>query len=308
MCCSPRRRSPKRRGHDRAEGPWVRGRGHARQGVGTGDARGRADGADGGESRGSGGRRADQHPHRLLGARALRRERATRRRGPCERAGEAARQPDALPRDGGGGLRRAPLRLGRGDARRAAAAHGPAVCATLPELRGPIRAAGRGPEPDRPRAERGRRRPSQERRAHGRRRAQARGRGERPRRGALPDGRRARRHGADPGRRRLRRVGRRRRGGAAGVDARDDRGLRQLRRDRRGRGGPAGAAPRRRPPRARRARDHDVLDGTPGPDGRSAVPRRLSVRVRGAALVARARRRGAQGRAGRVPGRGTAGA
>ena len=69
--------------------------------------------------------RADQCAHRLLGARALRRERAARRRGPRERPGEAARQPDPLPRDGRGGLpAQRQLRLGRGDAHRAPAADG----------------------------------------------------------------------------------------------------------------------------------------------------------------------------------------
>ena len=41
------------------------------------------------------------------------------------------------------------LRLGRGDAHRAPAADGAPVAAALPELRRPLRAAGRGAEPDR---------------------------------------------------------------------------------------------------------------------------------------------------------------
>ena len=68
----------------------------------------------------------------------------------------------------------APLRLGRVDAHRAPAADGAAVAAALPELRRPLRAAGRGAEPDRARADRGRRGARQERRAHRRRRAPAR--------------------------------------------------------------------------------------------------------------------------------------
>ena len=99
-------------------------RGHRRAGA----AGGGADGAHGGEAsgRGQGGPRSDPGAQRLLGARALRRARAARRRGPRERPRQAARQPDALPGDGGRRGRGAPLRLRRGDARRAAAADGAA--------------------------------------------------------------------------------------------------------------------------------------------------------------------------------------
>ena len=112
-----------------------------------------ADAEDGraGEGRGRAGRRPDPRAHGLQRDGAVRGERAARCGGPGERAREAARQPDPLSRDGGGRLRRATLRLGRGDAHRAAAADGAAVPAALPELRRPLRAARRGAEPDRPR-------------------------------------------------------------------------------------------------------------------------------------------------------------
>ena len=145
------------------------------------------------ERRWQGAPGAHPRPHRLRGARALRRERPHRRRRPRPRDREAARQPDPLPRHGGRGLRAAELRLRRGDDRRAPAAHGAPVGAALPELRRPLRAAGRRPEPDRRRDDGGRRGARAERRADRRCRPPPRGGRERSRRGALPDGRRARR-------------------------------------------------------------------------------------------------------------------
>ena len=91
--------------------------------------------------------------------------------------------------------RAAQLRVRRGDARGAAAAHGPPVRPALPELRRPLRAAGRGAEPDRRRDDGGRRGAGPQRRAHRRGRPPPRGGRERPRGGALPHGRGARRDG-----------------------------------------------------------------------------------------------------------------
>ena len=110
---------------------------------------------------------ADQPAHRLRGARALRRQRRDRRAGTRAGAGQAARQPDALPRDGRRGGRHQPLRPGRVHARRAPAADGAPVGAALPELRRPLRAAGRDPEPDGRGHDGGRRRARHERGDHG---------------------------------------------------------------------------------------------------------------------------------------------
>ena len=245
-----------------------------------GGARSRGPQGDGRRGEGPG---ADSRAHRFRGARALRRHGAARLGRPRTRAAEAARQPHALPRDGGRRLGGSPLRLGRGCARGSPAADGATLATALPELRRPLRAAGGGPEPDGSRdvGRRGSARPK--RRAHRRRRPAHAGGRERPRRGALPDGRGARRDDADPG---GRRVGPGRgRGGdrAAGVDTRHHRGLRDLRPGRRGRRRPAGARSRRCSSRARRARAHDLVDGAPGADRRRAVPRGLPLRVRGAA-------------------------
>ncbi len=179
-----------------------RGRGYGDgRGAGPGGGRPSANGAGQGDvGRGRQGGRAHPRAHRLLGARALRGERPHRRRGPGPRAGEAARQPHPLPRDGGRGRGGATLRLGRGDDRGPSAAHGPPVGAALPELRRPLRAAGGGAEPDRRRDDGGRRGAGAQRRAHRRRRPPPRRGRERPRRGALPHGRGARGLGADPGR------------------------------------------------------------------------------------------------------------
>ena len=65
-------------------------------------------------------------------------------------------------------------------------------------------------------------------------------------------------------------------------------------------------APPERAPAVRRARGHDLVDRAAGADRRGALPRRLSLRVRRAALVARAGGRRAARRADRLPGRGPA--
>ena len=252
------------------------GSSHARDHQRSGGAGRGADAEDGGprDGRGQAGRRSDPRPHRFLGARALRRERAARRCGPGKRPRQASRQPHPLSGDGGRRVRGAPLRLRRGDARRALAADGAAFRAAFPELRGPLRAARRRPEPDRPRADGRRGRARRKRRAHRRRRPPATGRGERPRRGALPDGRRARGSGPDPGRRGVRRVGGRGRGRAARLDARHHGGLCQLRPARRRRDLAAGAGARGRAAGAGRARAHDLVDRAIGAHRRRAVPGR----------------------------------
>ena len=106
--------------------------------------------------------------------------------------------------------------------------------------------------------------------------------------------------------RRIRERGRRGRGRAAGVDAGHHRGLRHLRPDRRRERRPAREGPGRRRARVRRPRGHDLLDRPPGPHRRRPLPRRLSLRVRRAALLARPRGGGAARRARRLPGRGPA--
>ncbi len=163
-----------------------------------------------------------------------------------------------------------------------------------------------GAEPDRRRDDGGRRGARAERRAHRRGRTPPRGGRERPRRGALPDGRgargsaRASRWAPRPGRRR------RGRGGAAGLDAGHHRGLRHLRADRRRGGRAAREGPGGCRAGVRRARGHDLLDRAPGPHRRGPLPRRLPLRVRRAALLARSRGGGAARRADRLPGRGPA--
>ncbi len=266
-------------------------------------------GAGAGSAQGGGrgeGARAHPRADRLLGARSLRRERPHRRLRPRAAARDPARQPHALPRDGRGGGRRPAVRLRRGDHHGPPAAHGATVAAALPELRRPLRAAGGGAEPDRPRAERRRRRARAQRDAHGRRGPSDRGGGERSRRGALPDGDRARGSGAPAGRRRGGRGGRRRRGRAARLHARDHRGVRDLRPARPGRDRAAGARTAGRAAAVRGPRADHVLDGALGPDRRRALPRRLPVRVLGAALLACARGGRAARRAGRLPGAGPA--
>ena len=81
-------------------------------------------------------------------------------------------------------------------------------------------------------------------------------------------------HRALPGGRRLRTLGGRGGGRAAGVDARDHRGLCDLRPDRRRGRAPAHPDPARRRPAVRRARGHHVVHRALGPDRRGALSRR----------------------------------
>ena len=83
--------------------------------------------------------------------------------------------------------------------------------------------------------------------------------------------------------------GRRGRGGAAGLDTGHHRGLRHVRADRRRERRAAREGPGRCRAGVRRARGHDLLDRSPGPHRRRPLPRRLPLRVRGAALLARPR-------------------
>ena len=132
-----------------------------------------------------------------------------------------------------------------------------------------------------------------QRRAHRRGRPPPRGGRERPRGGALPDGGGARGTGAVPGGRRVRRPRGRGRGRAAGLDAGHYRGLRHVRADRRGERRATREGPGRCRARVRRTRGHDLLDRPAGPHRRRPLPRRLPLRVRRAALLARPRGGGA---------------
>ena len=235
-------------------------------------------------------------------------ERPHRRRRARPRAGEAARQPDPLPRHGGRGRGRAQLRLRRGDARRAAAAHGAALAAALPELRRPLRAARRRAEPDRRDDDGGRRGAGAERRAHRRAPAAASWwpRTTAPRCASRWPRSRAG-HGAHPGGRRRRepRPTRPRSSCRSGRPATTEAFATYGQIDD-GRVVQPVQAPDGVRAGVRRPGGHDLLDRAPGPDRRRPLPRRLPLRVRGAALLARPRGGGAARRAGRLPGRGPA--
>ena len=224
--------------------------------------------------------------------------------GARERAGEAPRQPDALPRDGrrrrrasatsAPASRPSPRACRSWCARRRRASSTSATSSSCPSScrTRPTRPSGRG------------RRARAQRHAH---------RGRRPQLTVPPNdrvevrfpvGTEPRRHRALPDRRRHRRLRRRGRGRAARLDPRDHRGLRHLRRDRRGRRRPAREDARRRLPAVRRPRDHHLLDGAAGAHRRRALPRGLPLRVRRADRVAGDLGRGAARRALGLRGRG----
>ena len=233
--------------------------------------------------------------------------RADRRGGPRARAGEAARQPDALPRDGRRRGRRAPVRHGRGDDHRAPAADGAAVAAALPQLRRPFELPVVVQNQTDARDDGGRRGARAQRLAH---------RGRRPPGSSVPANDRV--EVRFPMAAVLAGTARFQVGAASG-DAADaaevelpvwtpatteafatygqiDEGavVQPVR-------APAGVVPA-----VRRPRGHDVVDRAPGADRRRALPRRVPVRVRRAALLARPRGRGAARRARGVRRRGPA--
>ena len=193
-------------------------------------------------------RPADPRAHRLQPAGRLRARRADRRRtGTATVDGQAARQPDPLPGDGGGRGGRQAVRQGRVGHHRPPAADGAAVAAALPQLRRP-RSSCRSSCRTRPTtpmtvdvARAARTQPGllTERRWASAVTVPADDRVE----VRFPADDRQRGHGALPGRAAqpdLGRLGRRGRVRAAGLDAGDHRGVRHLRRDRRGRRRPAG--------------------------------------------------------------------
>ena len=267
--------------------------------------------------------RADRHAHRLQPAGGLRPVGVHRCPGSRRRAGQAARQPDPLPRDGGGGdgdrklswkLELGGKQFGKGES---------AITARLPLMvrPSPPRFLNFGDRFELPVVLQNQTDAAMQvdvavraaqRRAHGRRRVQGHGPGQRPRRGALPGHDGQRRHGPLPGGRRAGAEtrflsGRRRRAvRAAGLDARHDGGVRGLRGRRFRRREPAGDRPDERLHPVRRAGDHDLFDGAAGADRRRALPGLLPVRVLRAARLAHPGRGGAARRPHGVRGRGAA--
>ena len=216
-----------------------------------------------------------------------------------------ARQPHPLPGDGRGRRRGRPVRLGRVEPHRPAAAQGPArrpprflnfgddfelpvvvqnqtdeamdVDVVLQTanlaMTGPSGPAGVGP-------------------------------GERPCRGPLPGRHRVGRDGALPGRRGERRPRRRSDGGPARLHPGHGRGLRHLRRRRPRRHDPAVARSRGSDPAVRWSRGHDFVDGRAGPDRCGPLPRRVPVHERRRLRLADPGDRGAARCARSVRGRG----
>ncbi len=178
-------------------------------------------------------RRADRRARRLRRPRRVRSRRTHRRRRHRDGGGRSARQPHPLSRDGRRRRRGRPLRVRRVDDHGAVADQRATFRSSILELRGPVRAPGRGPEPDR-RTRRGRRGArGRQPRTDRRRRPSCHRARQRSRRGPVPGLGSRGRDRSLPGGIGERRVRRRRRGRSPRLHPGHGRGVRDLRRARR---------------------------------------------------------------------------